>query len=147
MLKIMISALVLLFVIIGPLCLVYYRVKTGRRSKRPLITQLIMFFGFVAAGSIFMLTQSAFAAEASEAAGNLIQTDGFAKGMGYLSAALAVGMSGIGGGIAVSASATAALGAISENEGTFGKALIFVGMAEGVALYGLLIAFMIISGL
>ena len=67
--------------------------------------------------------------------------------MGYLSAALAVGLSGIGGGIAVASSASAALGALSENDSVFGKALIFVGMAEGVALYGLLIAFMIISGL
>ncbi|MEG1316822.1 MAG: ATP synthase subunit C, partial [Oscillospiraceae bacterium] len=67
--------------------------------------------------------------------------------MAYLSAALAVGLSGIGGGIAVASSASAALGALSENDGVFGKALIFVGMAEGVALYGLLIAFMIISGL
>jgi len=72
---------------------------------------------------------------------------GLATGLGYIGAALAVGLSGIGGGIAVSAAASAALGAISENEKVFGKALIFVGLAEGVALYGLLIAFMIITNL
>lgn len=64
--------------------------------------------------------------------------------LSMIAAALAVGLSGIGGGIAVAASASAALGAISENEKSFGKALIFVGMAEGIALYGLIIAFMIV---
>jgi V/A-type H+-transporting ATPase subunit K len=54
-------------------------------------------------------------------------------------------MSCIGAGIAVAASASSALGAISENEKTFGKALIFVALAEGVALYGLLISFQILS--
>mgnify|MGYP002564969783 CR=1 FL=1 len=48
---------------------------------------------------------------------------------------------------ATGASASAAIGAISENEGVFGKCLIFVGLAEGLALYGLLIGFMIISKL
>ena len=56
-------------------------------------------------------------------------------------------LSGIGGGIAVASSASAALGAISENDSVFGKSLIFVGLAEGVCLYGLIIAFMIIGKL
>ena len=58
--------------------------------------------------------------------------------------ALAVGLSGIGGGIAVASSASAALGAISENDKAFGKALIFVGLAEGVALYGLIVALLLL---
>ena len=40
--------------------------------------------------------------------------------------------------------ASAALGAISENDSMFGKALIFVGLAEGVALYGLIIALVLL---
>ena len=66
------------------------------------------------------------------------------KDLRYIGAALAVGLSGIGGGIAVASSASAALGAISENEGAFGKALIFVGLAEGVALYGLIVALLLL---
>ena len=61
-----------------------------------------------------------------------------------LSMVIAGALSGIGGGIAVAASASAALGAISENEKAFGKALIFVGMAEGVALYGLIVALLLL---
>jgi len=135
---------ILFFLITAPLFAIYFRVKRGKKSKAPLIANICSVFGLIAFASVYLFSQSA---SAAEAAGSLVSSDGFATGLGYLAAALAVGLSGIGGGIAVASSAAAALGAISENEGTFGKALIFVGMAEGVALYGLLIAFMIISGL
>ncbi len=66
---------------------------------------------------------------------------------GYLGAALVTGLSGIGSGIAVASSASAALGAISEDGSLFGKSMIFVAMAEGIALYGLIISFMILGKL
>ena len=66
---------------------------------------------------------------------------------GYLAAALSTGLACIGGGIAVSAAASAALGAISEDSSILGKSLIFVGLAEGVCLYGLIISFMILGKL
>ncbi len=70
-----------------------------------------------------------------------------ATGMGYIAAALVTGLSCIGGGIAVASAASAALGAISEDQSILGKSLIFVGLAEGVALYGLIISFMILGQL
>lgn len=72
---------------------------------------------------------------------------GLATGLGYIGAALAVGLSGIGAGIAVAAAAPAAIGAVSENEKSFGKAMIFVVLGEGIAIYGLVIAFMIVLNL
>ena len=66
---------------------------------------------------------------------------------GYLAAALVTGLSCIGGGIAVASAASAALGAISEDSSVLGKSLIFVGLAEGVCLYGLIISFMILGNL
>ena len=80
---------------------------------------------------------------AAEAAANSGYTTGF--GIGLLGAALATGLSCIGAGIAVASSASAAIGAISENPKTFGKALIFVALAEGVALYGMLISIQILA--
>ena len=53
----------------------------------------------------------------------------------------------VGGGIAVASAASAALGAISEDSSALGKSLIFVGLAEGVCLYGLIISFMILGKL
>ena len=49
----------------------------------------------------------------------------------------------IGGGVAVASSASAAIGAISENDKVFGKALIFVALAEGIAIYGMLVSILI----
>lgn len=70
-----------------------------------------------------------------------------ASGLGYIAAALAVGIACIGSGIAVANSASAALGALSEDPTVFGKSLVFVGLSEGIALYGLIIAFMILGAL
>ena len=142
--EILVSALAILLMIVLPLTGIYLRHKQGKNAKTPFIANLCCFFGLLLMGAVICLGQSADAANEAEA---LVTGDGFAKGMGYLAAALSVGLSGIGGGVAVAASASAALGALSENDGVFGKALIFVGLAEGVALYGLIIAFMIILGL
>ena len=110
------------------------------------MANLCSFFGVMVVMSVVFMSQGASAAEVTEAAA-FTGTDAFATGMGYIAAALSVGLASIGGGIAVAASASSALGAISENESIFGKSLIFVGLAEGLALYGLLIGFMIISKL
>ncbi len=136
-------AFLILLAISLPLILIYRRVRSGRRGKAPLLANIFSFFGVMAVMAIGFLSQGASAA--SEAAAT--NPDALATGMGYFAAALSVGIASLGGGIAVAASATAALGALSENEDLFGKSLIFVGLAEGLALYGLLIAFMIISKL
>lgn len=62
-----------------------------------------------------------------------------------IAAAIAVGLGSIGAAYAVSTTGSAAVGAIAEKPEIFGRALIFVGLAEGVAIYGLIIAFMILS--
>ena len=69
------------------------------------------------------------------------------QGMGYLAAALATGLSCLGAGIAIASTAPAAIGAFSEDPKAFGKALIFVVLGEGVALYGLLISILLINKL
>jgi V/A-type H+-transporting ATPase subunit K len=61
-----------------------------------------------------------------------------------LSAAISVGLGSIGAAYAVGATGSAAIGVIAEKPETFGRVLIFVGLAEGVAIYGLIIAFMVL---
>jgi V/A-type H+-transporting ATPase subunit K len=68
-------------------------------------------------------------------------------GLGFLAAGIAVGLGSIGAGIAVGMSASAALGAISEDPSIFGKSILYIGMAEGIAIYGLIIAIMILGKL
>ena len=141
-------AFLIVLAIAVPLLLIYRRVRTGKRGKMPLVANLVAFFGIMAAVSVTFLSQGASAAEAVQTAETAAASGAaLAQGMGYIGAALAVGLASIGGGIAVGAAASAALGALSENEELFGKSLIFVGLAEGLALYGLLIGFMIISKL
>ena len=102
--------------------------KTKGRYKTALGVNVFLFFGTMIAAAAFMFSGNAFAAEET-------------------AAALATGLSCLGGGIAVSAAASAALGAISEDSSILGKSLIFVGLAEGVCLYGLIISFMILGKL
>jgi V/A-type H+-transporting ATPase subunit K len=62
----------------------------------------------------------------------------------YISAALAVGISCIAGGIAVGQIGAAAMGAMSENPELSGKALPYAGLAEGICLWGFLVALLIL---
>jgi V/A-type H+/Na+-transporting ATPase subunit K len=63
----------------------------------------------------------------------------------YISAALAVGIACIGGGLAVGQIGAAAMAAMSENAELSGKAIPFVGLAEGICLWGFIVALMILS--
>ena len=62
----------------------------------------------------------------------------------YFAAALAVGMACIGGGIAVGRIGAAAMGAMAEKPELAGKAMPFVGLAEGICLWGFLVAALIL---
>lgn len=136
--------LLLAAAIVLPLVWIARRHSTGKTVKKPLIAHCFSFFVLVAAATVFGFACSGSALAADTAATAAAATGGMAEGLKYVGAALAVGLSGIGGGIAVSSAAAAALGAMSENDSIFGKALIFVGLAEGVALYGLLVALLML---
>ena len=66
-------------------------------------------------------------------------------GMGYLAAALSTGLAAIGTGIGVGQAGSAAIGAVSEDSSILGKTLIILGLAEGIAIYGLIISIMILQ--
>lgn len=115
--------------------------KNKKRYKRAIGVNAFFYFGAFMIASIMMFGgNTSLAADTASAASN-------ATGLGYLAAALSTGLSCVGGGIAVASSASAALGAISEDSSALGKSLIFVGLAEGVCLYGLIISFMILGKL
>jgi len=121
----------------------YLLSRRNRRSfKRTLVTNVASFFGVFAVATIVLFVGSANAA--SEAAAT---SGGLANGLGYIAAAIAIGCSCLGSGYAVASSASSALGALSEDQSVFGKALIFVALAEGIALWGFIVAFLIINAL
>lgn len=118
--------------------------RNKARYKVTIGTNAAAFFGIMLAACGVMFSGNA---QAAEAAAETAAAGGIATGMGYIAAALVTGLSCIGGGIAVASAASAALGAISEDSSILGKSLIFVGLAEGVCLYGLIISFMILGQL
>ena len=66
-------------------------------------------------------------------------------GWGFAAAAFSTGIGCLGAGIAVAYVGSAALGAISEKPELTARALIYVGLAEGIAIYGLIISIMILT--
>lgn len=91
----------------------------------------------IAALMLFTAAVSVFAQGGTDASAAV----GIAK---YIAAALAVGFACIAGGMAVGKIGAAAMGAMSENADLSGKALPFVGLAEGICLWGFLVALLII---
>lgn len=63
----------------------------------------------------------------------------------FLAAAISVGIGSLGAGIAVGYVGSAAMGTIGEKPELAGRALLFVGLAEGIAIYGLIIAIMVLG--
>lgn len=70
-----------------------------------------------------------------------------AWGLGLLAAAVSTGLSALGAGVAVAMVGSAAIGAMAERPEVMGRSIIFVGLAEGIAIYGLIISIMILSKL
>lgn len=124
-----------------PLIPVIRRYKTGHQVKKAMIFNLCAFFGIMLVGIILPLGGFVHAADATNAVVNSN------AGLGYLAAAISTGLSALGAGIAVASGASAAIGACSEDPKNFVRALIFVALGEGVALYGLLISILIIGKL
>ncbi len=131
--------LIALLLTATPLIPVFRKMVTGKQAKHRLIANLCSFFGvcllavLLPAGGMVSAAAETGAVAASSA------------GMAYLAAALSAGLACIGAGIAVASGASAAIGAVSEDPKSFGKALIFVVLGEGIAIYGLLIAILILN--
>ncbi|MCL2343422.1 MAG: ATP synthase subunit C [Firmicutes bacterium] len=133
--------ILLLFV---PFALIALRKLRGKKAKNMLFGNIAAFFGIFLLASVFTLSGHAMAAAADTTATGTAAGD-LSAGLKYISAALAVGISGIASGIAVASVASSAMGALSENDSIFGKAIVFVAMAEGIALFGLIVAILLIN--
>lgn len=137
--ELIVMALILSYVIPFGTYLYETKHKKNPTAKWAFITNGICFFAILILANLFMFhthadAQTALAATATS-------TDSWR----YFAASLSTGLSCIGAGIAVASAASAALGALSENSGIMGKALIFVALAESIALYGVLISFSILN--
>jgi V/A-type H+-transporting ATPase subunit K len=84
---------------------------------------------------------------AAQATGARTGLGGDAASWAFIAAALATGLSSLGAGFAVGRLGTAAVGALAEKPELLGRLLIFVGLAEGIAIYGVIISILILNRL
>lgn len=96
-----------------------------------------VFWAAASASSVFAQT----AATVATAAPSASSLTGAVR---YISAALAVSVAAIAGGMAVAKIGSAAMGAMAEKPELSGKALPYVGLAEGICLWGFLVALLIL---
>ena len=126
---------------------VIYVIQNGKTSPAKALSRLVTGFnafnflvGFMAAGLALVWLASPSSAGAS----GLAQEGGAVDQYASLAAALSTGLACIGAGIAVGGSGAAAVGATAEKPESFGRSLIFVGLSEGIAIYGLIISFLVL---
>ncbi|MFF6772900.1 ATP synthase subunit C [Streptomyces sp. NPDC012637] len=112
--------------------------RDGKRSVRWfLVSNLLMLMGALAL-LVMGLAGVALGAPAQAAAAE-------PNGTALIAAAIAVAGASIGAAVAVAYTGAAALAALSERPELFGRAMVIVGLAEGIAVYGLVVAILLIG--
>jgi len=140
-----ISMLLALSISIGTIIYGYKAIKNKKSGsiKKALLTTLSAFAIVVITGLLSTLFGGNVFAET---ANDIKASTGVSLGEGfkYIAAALSTGLATIGTGVAVGSVGSSAVGAVSEDSTILGKTLIFVGMAEGIAIYGMIISILIL---
>lgn len=127
---------------IGAFYYVQPSIKEGNKKLKVILgTNVSIYIPLIVIGTIIAFTTTAEAIEETTAVASN------AAGLGYIAAALSTGMATIGAGYAVGSVGSSALGAVSEDPKILGKTLIFVGLAEGIAIYGLIVSILILGRL
>lgn len=115
------------------------RGRSVKNPRRVLAASLLVSSASLLAGSLLALfAGSAAAAETASALGA-------GAGMGFIGAAISTGLACLGAGIAVAVVGAAALGIIGEKPEMLGTTLIYLGLAEGIAIYGVIVALLILG--
>ena len=105
---------------------------------------LTLFVGLAASLLLMAAPQALAAADATAISAKAAALD---SSWGLIGAALATGLSSLGAGFAVAKVGTAAVGALAEKPELFGRLLIFIGLAEGIAIYGLIVSILMLNRL
>ena len=115
------------------------------KTKTLFVSVLVFLVAVLAALSSVLLWQPAVFAD--EGTALTAAQDVRAWHWGYMAAALATGLSSLGASYAVATVGTAAVGALTEKPELLGRLLILVGLAEGIAIYGVIISVLILNSL
>ena len=117
--------------------------------RKPFVIPLAMLgltlvLGLVSTALLLWAPQAHAASEVATAA---VKGDAIDSSWVFIGAALATGLSSLGAGFAVAKVGTAAVGALAEKPELFGRLLIFIGLAEGIAIYGLIVSILMLNRL
>ncbi len=113
--------------------------------KPALGTQLIVFVG-AQLGLLLLGINEVLAEEAAEAGASIAEMS-TGMGLAILGVGIPTGLSTIGAGIAVGPIGAASLAAVMERPEALGRSLIFLGLAEGIAIYGLVMSILLLNRL
>lgn len=122
-----------------------------RRRGGAVLRMVLVLNGLLALAALALLTLSVVAEPSSAAAATQAVPHALAaaapatNGSALIGAAIAIAGSSIGAAIAVAYTGSAALAAISERPELFGRAMVIVGLAEGIAIYGLIVSVILIG--
>jgi V/A-type H+-transporting ATPase subunit K len=112
-----------------------------------MLIALALVFGLASTVLLLWVPEARAAADAGAAATATLKSAGIDGNWIFIGAALATGMAALGAGFAVARVGTAAVGALAEKPELFGRLLIFIGLAEGIAIYGLIVAILMLNRL
>lgn len=103
------------------------------------VAAFLTVFTAVVATAVLLVSGTTLAAEAGAAVAPEVMR------WGMMAAAIAAGLSAVGAAYAVAHVGSAAVGALAEKPELLGRVLILVGLAEGIAIYGLIVAILILN--
>jgi V/A-type H+-transporting ATPase subunit K len=137
---ILISTTLMVLMTIGTgIFMIYKNIEGNRKTLKKILRVNLFVFLPILAAAIITLVPGTINAETTSAVSG--------AGLGFMAAALSTGLATLGAGYAVAVVGSSALGAVSEDSSILGKTLIFVGLAEGIAIYGLIVSILIIGRL
>lgn len=124
----------------------HYRPLEAGRARRlfmpTVVTNIAIFFGAQLAAAFLGVSDAMAAAEAASGAATEIS---IGMGLAFIGIALPTAFSTIAAGIAVGPIGAASLAAVSEKPEMFGRTLVYLGLAEGIAIYGLVLSILLLN--
>lgn len=116
-----------------------------RRRGRPALRLVLATNALLLMAALVLLLLAVTAEPSSAASLPAAAEPAAVNGSALIGAAIAVAGSSIGAAIAVAYTGSAALAAMSERPELFGRAMVIVGLAEGIAIYGLIVSVILIG--
>lgn len=120
-------------------------VLAGLLAATFLSATLLLVVGLTASDGSAATTPTATAGQTGSQSVSNVDPKTIDRGAAFIGAAIAVAASALGAGIAVAYTGSAALATVSEQPDLFGRAMVVVGLAEGIAIYGLIVAVLILA--